>query len=156
MTKTVAERLLEKGISLPIVGVPTANYVPTKVIGSVIYVSGQIPRLNGEVRHVGKVGATISLEEARDAARICALSVVAQLKLALDGDLERVRNCIRLRGFVNAVPDYDRHAEVIDAASDIFVDVFGERGRHVRTAMGAGSLPRNVSVEIDAEFEITP
>lgn len=156
MTETVAERIREKGLSLPKVSAPTANYVAAKVVGSTVYVSGQIPRIDGEAKYLGKVGAGVSLEEAREAARLCALNVVAQLDLRLGGDLDRVLNCIRVRGFVNGAPDFERHAEVVDAASDVFVEVFGERGQHVRTAIGAGSLPRNVSVEIDADFEIAP
>lgn len=154
MTDTVAERINVKGLSLPVVSAPTANYVPAKIVGSIVYISGQIPRLNGETKFIGKVGEDVSIEEAREAARICALNVVSQLHVKLDGDLDRVTNCIRVRGFVNGAEAFDRHADVIDAASDVFIEVFGERGRHVRTAIGAGSLPRNVSVEIDADFEI--
>lgn len=152
---TVVERINANGISIPEVSAPAANYAPAKIIGAMLFVSGQIPRMDGELVHCGVVGDDVSVEQAREAARICALNVIGQVKARLDGDLDRVKECVRVRGFVNATPDFARHADVIDAASDVFVEVFGDVGRHVRTAIGAGSLPRNVSVEIDADFQIT-
>ncbi|TCN22788.1 RidA family protein [Sinorhizobium americanum] len=154
MTKTVRDRLHELGIKLPAVGSPTASYVPIKRHGSTILVSGQIPKLDGSIQFVGKVGDTISAEEANQAARLCALNVVAQLDAALDGDLDLIAGCLRLRGFVNAVPDFGGHAAVINGASDLLVEIFGDEGGHTRTAIGVGSLPHGVAVEVDADFEI--
>ncbi|WP_429819002.1 RidA family protein [Ensifer sp. B1-9] len=154
MSASVADRLKELGIKLPGVSVPTATYIPTKRVGSSLLVSGQVPRVDGKMGFIGKVGDTISPEEAKEAARVCALNIVAQLHTALDGDLDRVAGCSRVRGFVNAVPDFGAHAAVINGASDLIVEIFGERGRHTRTAIGVGSLPHGVAVEVDADFEI--
>lgn len=154
MTNSVKARLDELGIVLPKVGSATASYVPTKQSGTTLLVSGQIPKLDGATKFVGKVGDTITAEEARDAARLCALNLVAQLEAALDGNLDRVVGCVRLRGFVNAVPEFGGHAAVINGASDLLVEVFGEKGSHTRTAIGVGSLPHGVAVEVDADFEI--
>jgi enamine deaminase RidA (YjgF/YER057c/UK114 family) len=154
MTKSVQNRLDELGIVLPSVTAPTATYIPTKMLGSAVYVSGQVPRANGQMRFIGRVGETISAEEAKEAARLCAINIVAQLHRALDGDLDRVAGCSRVRGFVNATPNFDGHAAVINGASDLFVEIFGEKGRHTRTAIGVSSLPHGVAVEVDADFEI--
>jgi enamine deaminase RidA (YjgF/YER057c/UK114 family) len=155
MTNSVDERLKILGLVLPSVSEPTANYIPTKPLDSTLYVSGQVPKVDGTVKFVGKVGDTISVEEAKEAARLCALNMVAHLKVALNGDLGRVAGCLRLRGFVNAVPDFGAHAAVINGASDVLVEIFGEKGRHTRTAIGVGSLPHGVAVEVDADFEIS-
>lgn len=155
MSASVADRLKELGITLPGVSAPTATYIPAKRVGSSLLVSGQVPRVDGKMSFIGKVGDTISPEEAKEAARVCALNIVAQLHAALDGDLDRVAGCSRLRGFVNAAPDFGAHAAVINGASDLIVEIFGERGRHTRTAVGVGSLPHGVAVEVDADFEIT-
>lgn len=155
MSNSVKDRLKELGIVLPGASAPSATYIPTKRIGSSILVSGQVPKVDGKMAFVGKVGDTISLEEAQEAAKVCALNMVAQLHAALEGDLDRVAGCSRLRGFVNAAPDFGSHAAVINGASDLIVAIFGERGRHTRTAVGVGSLPHGVAVEVDADFEIT-
>lgn len=154
MSVSVADRLKQLGITLPGVSAPTATYISTKRVGSTLLVSGQVPKVEGKMTYVGKVGDTITLEEAKAAARVCALNIVAQLHAALDGDLDRVAGCSRLRGFVNATPDFGAHAAVINGASDLLVEIFGERGRHTRTAIGVGSLPHGVAVEVDADFEI--
>ncbi|MDG4889942.1 MULTISPECIES: RidA family protein [unclassified Mesorhizobium] len=154
MTQTIDERLKDLGLEVPEVTAPTANYVPTRQMASTLYVSGQIPKLDGQAQYVGKVGDTISLEDAKDAARLCALNMVAQLKAALGGDLDRVAGCLRVRGFVNAVPDFKAHAAVMNGASDLLVEIFGDKGRHTRTAIGVGSLPQGVAVEVDADFAI--
>lgn len=154
MTKTVKDRLAELGIELPAVSAPSATYIPTKVLGSTLYVSGQVPKVDGQIQYVGKVGETISTDEAKEAARVCALNIVAQLSAALDGNLDRILGCSRVRGFVNAAPDFGGHAAVINGASDVIVEIFGEKGRHTRTAIGVGSLPHGVAVEVDADFEI--
>jgi len=154
MTKTINERLKDMGLDIPTVSAPTANYVPTRQFGSMMFVSGQIPKVDGQAKYIGKVGDTISQEEAGEAARLCALNMVAQLKAALGGNLDRVAACLRVRGFVNAVPDFKAHAAVMNGASDLLVEIFGDRGRHTRTAIGVGSLPQGVAVEVDADFAI--
>jgi len=155
MTGNIEKRLDELGLVLPPAPAPAANYVPFVVTGSLVHVSGQIPMEDGKVQHQGKVGADLSLEQGQAAARLCAVNLLAQLKAACDGDLDRVRRCIKLGGFVNASADFEQHPAVINAASDLFGEVFGEAGRHARFAVGASSLPFNVAVEIDGIFEIS-
>lgn len=154
-TETVAARMARLGIKLPTPNVPSANYVPTRLVGHILFVSGQVPRVEGANLFVGKVGRDITQEAAKEAARVCALNIVAQLHTALEGDLDRVKSCLRLRGFVNATEDFQFHPAVINGASDLIVEVFGDRGRHARTALGVGSLPNGFSVEVDADFEIS-
>jgi enamine deaminase RidA (YjgF/YER057c/UK114 family) len=143
-------RLRELDIVLPEPPAPVASYVPFVVSGNLVFTSGQIP----DLKYAGKLGAEISLENGQAAAQLCAINVIAQLKAACEGDLERVRRCVKVTVFVNAAPDFTRHPEVANGASDLFVAVFGEAGRHARSAVGAGSLPRNVAVEVEAIFEI--
>lgn len=151
----VVARLSELGIVLPSMAPPSGNYVPHRFAGNLLYISGQIPRIDGVEHFVGVVGDSISPEEGYQAARLCALNLVARVHAALDGDLDRVNACIQLRGFVNAPADFRGHPAVIDGASDLLVEIFGDKGRHVRTALGAGSLPRGSSVEVDAVFDVT-
>lgn len=150
----VSARLSELGIVLPSITAPSGNYIPYRFTGSLLYISGQIPRINGVDHFLGVVGENISVEEGYRAARLCALNLMARVNTALDGDLDRVSACIQLRGFVNAPPDFRAHPAVIDGASDLLVEILGDSGRHVRTALGVGSLPRGSSVEIDAVFEV--
>ena len=147
-------RLAQLGIELPKAVAPAANYVPARRSGSLIYIAGQVPSADGKDQYVGKVGKDLSIEEAQKAARLCAINILAQLRAALDGSLDRVAGCVRLGGFVNAVPEFGDHPKVINGASDLMVEVFGEAGRHARAAVGCNSLPRNVAVEVDAIFEI--
>lgn len=150
----VSARLSELGIVLPAIGPASGNYVPYRLAGSLLFISGQIPRIDGVEHYAGVVGQEISPEEGYQAARLCALNLVARVNHALDGDLDRVIACAQLRGFVNAPADFKGHPAVIDGASDLLVQIFGEKGRHARTALGAGSLPRGTSVEVDAIFEV--
>jgi enamine deaminase RidA (YjgF/YER057c/UK114 family) len=152
----VVARLSELGIVLPAIAPASGNYIPYRLVGSLLFVSGQIPRIDGVEHYVGVVGQDISPEDGYKAARLCALNIVARANAALDGDLDRVIACAQLRGFVNAPPDFGGHPAVIDGASDLLVEIFGDKGRHVRTAIGAGSLPRGSSVEVDAIFEVAP
>lgn len=147
-------RLAELGITLPQPAAPAANYVPARRSGSFVYIAGQVPTAEGKDRFVGKVGRDLTIEEAQQAARLCAVNVLAQLKSALGGSLDGVVGCVRLGGFVNAVPEFGDHPKVINGASDLMVEVFGEAGRHARAAVGCNSLPRNVAVEVDAIFEV--
>lgn len=147
-------RLRDLGIVLPDVAAPSGNYVPFRLSGNTLYVSGQVPRLNGVEKFRGVVGSTLGRDEAYQAARLCAINLLARVGLALDGDLDRVAACLQLRGFVNAAADFEDHPAVIDGASDLLVEVFGDKGRHSRTAIGAGSLPRGFAVEVEAVFEV--
>ncbi|QGY33191.1 RidA family protein [Pantoea cypripedii] len=150
----IVKRLNELSITLPKISQPVNSYVSTKKSGNIIYVSGQVPRWNGDDLYVGKVGDVIDIDSAYEAAKICAMNIIAQLNSALDGNLSRVKSCVRLRGFVNSVSEFKQHPQVINGASDFIVEVFGDDGRHARTAIGVGSLPHNFSVEVDAEFEL--
>ena len=151
---TIDRRLDQLDVELPTAAKPVANFVPCVRVGSTLYVSGQVTAWNGEYRHVGKVGREVSLEEARTAARLCALNVLAQAKAFL-GSLDRIRRVCMVQGFVNAVPEFTQHPAVINGASDLLVEIFGEEvGSHARFAVGAGSLPFDVSVEIAAVLEV--
>ncbi|MDZ5454359.1 RidA family protein [Labrys sp. ZIDIC5] len=154
MAGIIDNRLAELGIVLPAAPVPAANYVPARRLGSQVYVSGQVPSVDGKDQYTGKLGSDFSVEQGQAAARLCAVNILAQLRRALDGDLDRVVGVIRLGGFVNAEPDFKEHPKVINGASDLMVEVFGEAGRHARAAVGCYSLPRNVPVEVDAIFEV--
>ena len=154
MSESIDARLAELGIELPNAAKPVAKFVPCVRSGNTLYVSGQISSWNGEVRHVGKVGRDVSIEEAQEAARVCALNVLAQAKAHL-GSLDAVRRVCMVQGFVNGVPEFTAHPTVMNGASELFVAVFGEeRGAHARFAVGAGSLPLDVSVEVAAILEV--
>jgi enamine deaminase RidA (YjgF/YER057c/UK114 family) len=155
MSGRIERRLAELGIELPQASAPAANYVPYTTSGTLVFIAGQICQWNGERRHVGKLGGEISLADGRQAARLCALNILAHLKNAAGGDLDRVARCLRLGGFVNCTPDFVDMPLVVNGASDLLVEIFGEAGRHARTAVGA-VLPFNVAVEVDAVFELFP
>jgi enamine deaminase RidA (YjgF/YER057c/UK114 family) len=154
MTGRVEARLKELGIELPAPPAPVASYVPSVIAGNLVYISGQVTSGPQGLQYVGTVGKELSLEDGHAAARLCGVNVVAQLKAALHGDLERVRRCVKLTVFVNAVPGFTQHPEVANGASDLIVAIFGDAGRHTRAAVGAGSLPRNVAAEVEGVFEI--
>jgi enamine deaminase RidA (YjgF/YER057c/UK114 family) len=154
MGGAIDARLRDLGISLPSPPAPVASYVPFVVCGPLVFISGQVTLAADGLKYVGTVGADIPLEDGRAAARLCAINVLAQLKAAAGGDLDRVRRCVKVTVFVNAVPGFTQHPEVANGASDLFVEVFGDAGRHARAAVGAGSLPRNVATEVEAIFEI--
>lgn len=154
MSGRIEARLKELGIELPQAAAPLAAYVPTTISGKTLYVSGQVTVWNGERRFIGKVGQEFSVEEGRQAARLCALNIIAQAKAACGGDLDRIARCLKLGGFVNSGPDFHDHPAVINGASELMQDVFGDAGRHARFAVGAPSLPFNVAVEVDAVFEL--
>lgn len=156
MAGRIAGRLNELGIELPKPPAPVASYVPFVITGAQLFVSGQVPFTADGKLIAGKVGKELDLEAAQGAARQCALNIIAQVSAALGGDLDRVRRCVKLVGFVNSVPEFGDHPLVVNGASDLMVDVFGEAGRHARSAVGAGSLPRNSAVEVEAIFEIAP
>jgi enamine deaminase RidA (YjgF/YER057c/UK114 family) len=153
MAGKIDSRLAELNIELPEPPAPVASYVPYVVSGKLVFISGQVTMADGGLQHVGIVGKELSLEDGKAAARLCAINVLAQLRAAA-GDLDRVKRCVRLGVFVNAVPGYAQHPEVANGASDLMLEVFGEAGRHSRASVGAGSQPRNVAVEVDAVFEL--
>lgn len=146
--------LRELNIALPAPNPPAANYVPTKRVGNLVFISGQVPRTDGVDRFVGKLGRDVSIDVGRQAARLCALNVLSQLRAFMQGNLDDVVGCAKLVGFVNATAEFEHHPQVVDGASELMVEVFGESGRHSRSAVGCASLPRNVCVEIEAVFEV--
>jgi enamine deaminase RidA (YjgF/YER057c/UK114 family) len=154
MSNSIAARVAELGFTLPAAPAPSANYVPFVVAGNLLFVSGQLPLERGEARYVGRIGDDLKIEDGYASARLCALNVVAQVAAALDDRLDRVRRCVNVTVFVNADDDFALHPRVADGASDFFVAVFGERGRHSRTTLGMGSLPRLAATEVQAVFEI--
>jgi len=150
----VEKRLADLGVSIPKAAAPVANYVPFVISGNLISISGQIPTGADGLAFQGKVGEVYSVAEAQQAARLCALNIIAQIKAAVK-DLDRVSRIVKLGGFVNCIDGYTDQPQVINAASDLMVDVFGEAGRHSRSAVGVNALPLGVPVEIDALVEIT-
>ena len=150
----VEARLERLGVKLPTPPAPVASYVPYVPSGKLLFVSGQVTFAPEGLKYVGTVGKELTLEDGRAAARLCAINIIAQLKAACGGDLDKVRRIVKLTVFVNAVPGFAQHPEVANGASDLLVEVFGEMGRHARSAVGAGSLPRNVATEVDAIVEI--
>jgi len=128
--------------------------VPSTVSGGLVVVSGQLCVWNGERRFVGKLGAGVSLADGQQAARLCALNILAHLQVACGGELDRVRRILRLGGFVNCTPDFTEMPQVVNGASDLMVEIFGDNGRHARAAVGVSSLPGGVAVEVEAMAEI--
>ena len=154
MAGRIDQRLAELQIELPNAAAPMANYLPAVRSGNLLFVSGQICQWNGERRFTGKLGGEISVADGQQAARLCGLNLLAQTKRFLEGDLDRVVRVVRLGGFVNAVPGFTEQPQVVNGASDLMVEVFGDAGRHARAAVGVGSLPGGAAVEVDAVFEV--
>ncbi len=148
------EKIKELKIELPEAKAPVGSYVATKIVGKLLYVSGQISMNSKGELIKGKVGKDLTTDEAYEAAKRCGLSIVAQIKKACDGDLSKIKSCIKLTGFVNSTEDYIEQPKVINGASDLIVSIFGDSGMHTRAAVSANSLPLGVSVEVDAIFEI--
>ena len=153
MAGNIEARLQELGIELPEAAAPVANYLPYVINGKQLWVAGQVPFWNGEIKFSGVVGQNVSVDDAVEAARICALNILAQTKAAI-GDLDRIAQVIKLGGFVNGAPNFTDQPKVINGASDLLVQVLGEKGLHARSAVGAGGLPLNVPVEVDAVIAI--
>ncbi|MCP4980015.1 MAG: RidA family protein [Gammaproteobacteria bacterium] len=154
MSATIEARLAELGIELPDAPAPVSNYMPYVVAGNLVFISGQVTLWNGEINYIGKVGAELSVEEGYQAARMCGLNQIAQVRAACGGDLDRVKKVVKLGAFVNCVPDFTEHPQVVNGASDLMIEVFGDAGRCTRTNVGVPSLPLGFAVEIDAVFEI--
>ncbi|MEN6544323.1 RidA family protein [Parvibaculum sp.] len=154
MTGRIDARLSELGIALPKAAAPMANYVPWVVTGNLVFISGQGPVGPTGVEYTGKLGRDLDAEQGKKAARLVALNIVAQLREAVGGDLDRVKRCVKLVGFVNSTPEFNQQPAVINGASDLMVEIFGDAGRHARSAVSAPSLPVDISVEVEAIFEI--
>ncbi|MDA9231035.1 RidA family protein [Rickettsiales bacterium] len=150
----IEDRLKKLNIKIDKIPAPAANYLPYIKSGNQIFISGQLPMKNGEIAFKGKVGKNVTIEEAKEAARICAINIITNLKEACDGDLNKVKKCVKLGIFINAIDDFAQHPQIGNGASDLMVDIFAKKGKHSRFAVGVSSLPFNVPVEIDAIFEI--
>ena len=155
MSGKIERRLAERGIVLPPPMKAMANYVPYTVTGAHVWVAGQGPFLDGKLHYNGRLGENLTIEQGKACARIVGLNVLAQVKAACGGDLDKVVRCVKLGGFVNATPDFTKHHEVINGCSELMIEVFGDRGKHARFAVGAPILPMGTSVEIDGVFEVS-
>jgi enamine deaminase RidA (YjgF/YER057c/UK114 family) len=154
METSISAKLLELGFEIGKPIIPIANYVQTKILRCSLFVSGQLPVRNGELIYKGKVGQSLTIEEGKEAAKLCAINVLNQIILAIDDDLQKIKSCIKLEVFVNCEATFERHSEIANGASEILIQVLGERGKHVRVAIGVSSLPLNSAVEVTAIFEI--
>ena len=142
------------GILLPVPAAPVAAYVPYVVTGNLVFLSGQLPMENGVIPYKGRLGAEIDIATGATAARLCAINILAQIREACGGDLDRVARCVRLGGLVASTPDFADHSKVVNGASELMLQVFGEAGRHARTSVGVASLPLNAAVEVEALFAL--
>jgi enamine deaminase RidA (YjgF/YER057c/UK114 family) len=148
----IEEKLKQLNITLPTPPKPAGSYIPVVISGNLAFVSGQIPMQDGKVLHTGKVPSEKSIEEAQSAAKLCAINLLAQLKANL-GSLDKITKILRVSGFVNCTPEFSEQPKIINAASDLFFEIFGEKGKHSRIAVGVSSLPLNSTVEIDMIVE---
>jgi enamine deaminase RidA (YjgF/YER057c/UK114 family) len=155
MAGRIEQRLKELKLELPTAAKPVANYVPVVRTGNFAFLSGQVTAWNGEFKFVGKLGRDFTIEEGQQAARLCGLNLIAQLRAALDGDLDSVKRCIKLIVFVNSADDFKDQPKVANGCSDLMVEVFGDAGRHARSAIGVNALPLGVAVEAEAIFEVS-
>lgn len=153
MTSTIEDRLATLGVTLPTPAAPAANYVPYVVSKGMLYISGQIPVGPNGIEYVGKLGRELDIEQGRAAARLCAINILAQAKAAL-GDLDRVARIVKLTGFVNSDIEFGDQPKVVNGASDFIVEVFADKGRHARSAVGVAGLPFGVGVEVEAVIEL--
>jgi enamine deaminase RidA (YjgF/YER057c/UK114 family) len=154
MIQTVAERLATMGIELPEPARPVASYVGFMRHGDLVVVSGQLPMVGGMVSRTGLLGLDVSIEQGAEAARVCAINLLAQMRVACDGDLERIGRCVRLGGFVASVPHFTDHPKVVNGASDFMVAALGDKGSHARAAVGVAALPLNACVEVEGLFAV--
>ena len=148
MLMKIENKLKELGLSLPEVPKPVAEYIPAKIVGNLVFCSGQGPVKEGKFVYIGKLGGKLSLNEGYEAAKICALNCLAAIKSVI-GSLDNIDEIINLRGFVNSTPDFYRQPEVINGASELIVKIFGEKGKHTRCALGTSVLPSNIPVELE-------
>ena len=148
------KKILELGLKLPEAKAPAGNYVATKIVGKLLYISGQISISDDGKLIKGKIGKDLTTEQGYDAAKRCGLSIIAQAKIACSDDLSKIRSCVKLTGFVNSSEEFTEQPKVINGASDLIASIFGESGMHTRAAVSTNSLPLGVSVEVDAIFEL--
>ena len=149
----IEKRIKELGIDLPEQSAPKAMYIPVKQLGNALFIAGQVAFQDGELKFPGKVGDSVTLEEAQQAARICIVNMLAAVKAHV-GDLDRVKNVVKVQAFVSSAVGFDKQHIVVNAASELLYDIFGEPGRHARTAVGTNQLPMDACIEIEAIFEI--
>jgi enamine deaminase RidA (YjgF/YER057c/UK114 family) len=150
----IESKLAALGIALPSPMAPMANYIPFNLVGNLVVVSGQVPAQDGKIAWVGKVGAEVSVEDGAAAARLCLINVLVHLKAACGGDLDRVKKVVRLGGFIACGDKFTQQAVVMNGASNLAVEIFGDAGRHARTTIGVPSLPGDAAVEVEGMFEI--
>ena len=144
------ENIKNLGLNIPELPKALANYVPYKIVGKTMYISGQAPVQNGEVIYKGKVGSDITIEDGIKAARLCVTNIIAAVKTGLEGDWNKLDSFVKLTGFVNCQDSFTDQPKIINGASDLLVDIFGDQGRHARVAVGSNALPLGIAVEIDA------
>ena len=151
---SINEKLSELKIEIPDAPAPVGAYVAYKVVGNLVFISGQLPvGTNGNIIK-GKLGKDLNIEKGQEAARLCAINIIAQVKKAVGGDLNKIKNCVKITGFVNSTENFVDQPKVINAASELLTGVFGDNGKHTRAAVSSNSLPLGIAVEIDAIFEI--
>ena len=154
MANIIEQRLKELSIELDEASVPAGSYVPYVVTNNLVFISGQLPFINGELTIKGRVGENVTIDDAIKMSEACAKALLSQLKAACNGNLDRVKKVVKLGGFVASSPDFTDQPKVINGASDLIVNIFGDKGKHARFAVGVAALPLNVPVEIDGIFEI--
>lgn len=153
MSNAIEAKLAEKGLTLPEAALPAANYVPTTVSGNIIHVSGQLPMKDGKPQGIGKLGREFTVEQGQEIARQCALNVLAHVRATLGGDLTRVKKVLRLGIFVASAEGFTEQPKVANGVSDLIVELFGDKGKHARAAVGVAELPFGVAVEVEATVE---
>ena len=154
MTKDINKLLEELNIDIDKASAPAGSYIPFVISNNLVFISGQLPFINGDLTVKGKIGDNVTVEEGIQMAKACAMALLSQLKEACNGDLNKVKKVVKLGGFVASTPNFTDQPKIINGASDLFVTIFGEKGKHARFAVGTPSLPRNVPVEIEGIFEI--
>ena len=148
------ENIKNLGLNIPELPKALANYVPFKIVGKTMYISGQAPVRNGEMIFKGKVGSDITIEEGIEAAKLCVINIIAAVKTGLEGDWSKLDCFVKLTGFVNCQDSFTDQPKIINGASDMLVEIFGDQGRHTRVAVGSNALPLGISVEIDAIIQL--
>lgn len=154
MPSAIEKKLASINIQLPQAVTPVANYVPCAVAGNFVFVSGQLPVKDGKLEYIGKAGKDFTVEQAQEAARLCGINMLSQLRIACEGDLDRIKRCVKLGIFVNSAAGFTDQPKVANGVSDLMVAVFGDAGKHARAAVGVSELPFGVAVEVDGVFEI--
>ena len=148
------ENIKNLGLNIPELPKALANYVPFKIVGKTMYISGQAPVRNGEMIYKGKVGSDITIEDGIEAAKLCVINIIAAVKTGLEGDWNKLDSFVKLTGFVNCQDSFTNQPKIINGASDMLVEIFGDQGRHTRVAVGSNALPLGISVEIDAIIQL--